>query len=69
MSRKYTPEEFYEKCDYEGGIEEAIFGYGLSEKDLAVREGEFFEAVKELAALGPRVRELSDIIYELGCGE
>lgn len=58
----YTPQEFYEKCDYEGGVLDGIFGYGLRATDLAVQEGPFYEAVKELAGMARRVRELEEVI-------
>ena len=61
----YTIAEFMDKCEWEGGVEEAIFGYGLDEKSLAVQAGPFYEAVKELAALGVQVRALTEKVYSL----
>lgn len=60
-----TEHEFMVKCDYEGGIEEAIFGYGLRETDLDVQEGEFYEAVKELVALSPRINQLTSTMQRV----
>jgi len=60
-----TDEEFMSKCDCEGGIEEAIFGYGLSEDDLDVKEGPFYEAVKELASMRSRIDDLTQVMYDL----
>jgi len=33
-NNKMTDEEFVGKVDYEGGLLDAVFGYGLSEDDL-----------------------------------
>lgn len=64
----YTNAEFAAKADYEGGYEEAIFGYGLTHTSLEVQEGPFYEAVKELTELAPRVRELTERLYSLEGG-
>lgn len=57
-----TPEEFIDRCDWEGGIWNGIFGYGLKETDLDRTEGEFYDAVKELSSMRERIQKLTDII-------
>lgn len=57
-----TPGEWMAKADYEGGILDAVFGYGLTENDLSDQSGEFYEAVKELRALRPRIDELCAVL-------
>jgi hypothetical protein len=39
--------EFAAKVDYEGGLEEAIIGYGLSANDLTDESGELYRAMVE----------------------
>lgn len=34
MSYKYTPEELIEKVDYEGGLFDAFFGYGIEVSEV-----------------------------------
>ena len=41
-----TELEFTEKYDYEGGGVSALLGYGLSARDLDVKAGALYEAVK-----------------------
>ena len=41
-----TELEFAEKYDYEGGGVSALLDYGLSAKDLNVKAGALYEAVK-----------------------
>lgn len=60
----YTPEEFMEKADYEGGPLSAIFGYGLRETDLDIQSGEFYDAVKELSGMAERIEQLKSIMYK-----
>lgn len=56
--------------DYEGGIAEAILGYGLDEMDLDDSDPELKAAVKEFreAATGPhdRLRDLLNAYDEYG---
>ncbi|SHT53858.1 Uncharacterised protein [Mycobacteroides abscessus subsp. abscessus] len=71
MAYVYTPQEFWQKCDYEGGVCDAILGYGLDETDLDDSDPELKEAVKafRLAARDP-LDKLQDLLekYE-GDGE
>lgn len=64
MGRGYTPKEFYSKVEWEGGISDAILGYGLDENDLDDSDPELKAAVKEFreAAEGPHER-LSGLLY------
>ena len=41
-----TEREFAEKYDYEGGGVGALLDYGLSAKNLGVKAGALYEAVK-----------------------
>ena len=41
-----TELEFAEKYDYEGGGVDALLDYGLSARDLDVKTGALYEAVK-----------------------
>lgn len=41
-----TELEFAEKYDYEGGGVDALLNYGLSAKDLDMKVGALYEAVK-----------------------
>ena len=57
-----TELEFAEKYDYEGGVS-ALLGYGLSAKDLDVKAGALYEAVKRF---GDEYRmPLRDILAEI----
>lgn len=42
-----TPEEFAAKVDYEGGLFEALFGYGLTEDHLDDKDTELYFRVKD----------------------
>lgn len=47
MTHKMTPGEFLSKAEWEGGLEEAILGYGLTEDDLDKDSApDLWEAVK-----------------------
>jgi len=61
-----TPQEFYAKCEWEGGVFDGILGYGLNETDLDVQEGEFYEAVKALAALREPIDKHVQTIIDIG---
>lgn len=56
-----TQEEFLAKCEYEG-FEYALMDYGLSEKDLDDKGGEFFMLVREASSTA---RHLSSLIGRL----
>ncbi|WP_195167154.1 hypothetical protein [Mycobacteroides abscessus] len=64
MGDNYTPQEFYAKVEWEGGISDAILGYGLDENDLDDSDPELKAAVKEFreAATGPHNR-LRRLLY------
>lgn len=48
-----TPEEFWAKCDWEGGLLEAVFGYGLDADDLDDSDPELKRAIRDLKAVEP----------------
>lgn len=56
-----TNQEFLQKLASEG-ISYAFTEYGLSEKDLTVQEGAFFEMIKEVAAAYRRAQRLSSTL-------
>lgn len=58
-----TPGEFYQKCDYEGGLLEAVFGYGLTADDLDDSDPGLKQAIRELAAIAPLVDRAKDLLY------
>jgi hypothetical protein len=50
--------ELFCKADYEGGILELIFGYGLSLDDLPENDPELRQAVADVLAAGPAIERL-----------
>lgn len=60
-----TPGQWLAKADYEGGVLDAIFGYGLKETDLDEQSGEFYEAVKAIRALRSQIEENLQVIYRI----
>lgn len=44
----WTDQEFATKVDYEGGVFDALFGYGLTSDLLEDQEGELATAVRDL---------------------
>ncbi len=67
MAGNYTPEEFCEKLDYEGGVCDGILGYGLDETDLDDSDPELKAAVKAFreAASGP-LAKLEELLEKYG---
>ena len=57
--------EFAEKVDYEGGVYDAIVGYGLGSKDLDKKKGALYDALVELEKLVPSIRGLITTIEDL----
>lgn len=60
----YTDLEFANKIDWEGGILEALFDYGLSSDTLDNEQGELFQAVQELETAWKvyKIQELVDAV-------
>ena len=53
---RFTEEDFFDKADYEGGIAEAIFGYGIDPLDI--EPGEVRDLVKEIYSVQPFLERL-----------
>ena len=62
MSDKMSDEDFCNKVQWEGGLFEAMFGYGLKASDLADQDGDLAKAVGKLEALRPQIDEITDEI-------
>lgn len=48
-----TDEEFAAKVDWEGGLYEALFGYGLKSTDLDNQDGVLAQAIRQIESLAP----------------
>ena len=59
---KMTDEAFYGKVQWEGGIFEAMFGYGLTADDLADQSTDLAKAVRKLEDMRPRLEEVLEEI-------
>jgi hypothetical protein len=70
MSRYENRQELANKIDWEGGIHEMLFGYGLSRGDLPQDDDELlvaFEYVEELlATLDGRIERFASLLPEPG---
>ena len=68
MGFKLTDAEFAHKVDYEGGIFEALLGYGLTAEDLVNADGRLAKAVsrfdEQRANLFSITCEIDDAIDE-----
>ncbi|QNL30823.1 hypothetical protein SEA_ESTES_135 [Mycobacterium phage Estes] len=56
-----TPQEFYSAVEWEGGLCEAVFGYGLKAADLDDSDPELKQAILDMEIVAPvidRAREL-----------
>ncbi|AEK10025.1 hypothetical protein FDH96_gp142 [Mycobacterium phage Rey] len=56
-----TPQEFYSAVEWEGGLCEAVFSYGLGPDDLDDSDPELKEAIRAMKGVEPvidRAREL-----------
>jgi hypothetical protein len=63
----YTPQEFIDKVDYEGGLYDAVVGYGLDDDDLdpEVATPEQIAALKEFCALAKRLSQVEAQVENL----
>lgn len=56
IGHTYTPKEWLDKADYEGGLEEAILGYGLTENSLDKDAApDLWEAIKNFRVVAAPV--------------
>lgn len=61
-----TPEEFYYKADNEGGLYEAVSGYGLGLEDLEGGSPRLRELLAQFAELARYTRQLEErLLYFL----
>ena len=58
---KYTLAELAQKVDYEGGIAEAIFGYGIKSEDVPKELQAEWAAVESVKA---HLRGLESVLYD-----
>lgn len=62
-----TPQELAGKVDWEGGVTEAILGYGIKSEDLPeATPAEIVEAWKRVEAVGPDVDKIQNWLPEPG---
>ena len=67
MTRYESPEELAGKVDWEGGLTEAILGYGIKSEDLPVgTPPEIVDAWKRVEAVGPDVDKIQSWLPEPG---
>ncbi|MBO0676902.1 hypothetical protein JRC04_05455 [Mycolicibacterium sp. S2-37] len=60
-----TPAEFVNKADYEGGIEDAILGYGLTEDNLDDSDPAFKEAVRQFRTIAGPMADALHVFAEM----
>ena len=61
---KYTLQEFANKCDWEGGLLDTVFGYGLGPED--VEDENLAELLRQLKAVEPIVEAINAMLPEPG---
>lgn len=66
MSRYASRQELANKIDYEGGLCEAAFGYGIDADDMPEGDTELFEAWKRLDACRPVIDAVSKLLPDPG---
>ena len=63
--RKYeNRQEFADKADYEGGLLEFVFGYGVDVEDLPEDDTELREALAEVLKVKPAIERLEALLPE-----
>lgn len=67
MSSAYrSRQEVADKADYEGGVLDFVFGYGLSVDDLPEDDMELRDALAALLAMRPALDHFKDLLPEPG---
>lgn len=61
MSRYETRQELAEKIDWEGGLEEFAFGYGVNLEDLP--DDEIRELFAKLLEVAPVLDQINRLLY------
>lgn len=66
MTEYMTPQEFADKADYEGGLLDGIFGYGLSHQNIDPDEHpELHSALRNLREVAlPAIRAVENLLPE-----
>ncbi len=68
----YTPQEFADKCDWEGGLLETVFGYGLGPDDIDLNSPDgpaLASLLAKLLAVSPIVDQILALLPEPGGDE
>jgi hypothetical protein len=60
VSKYQTRQEFAEHCDWEGGLLETVFGYGVDPASLP--DGELADAIRELLKVEPLIRRIEKML-------
>lgn len=60
MAFKYTLQEFANKCDWEGGLLDTVFDYGLGPED--VEDPKLAYLLRQLKAIEPIIDEIRSIL-------
>lgn len=64
MSRYDSRQEIADKADYEGGLLEFIFGYGLEVDDLPEDDTVLRSALEAVLEMRPRIEALERLLPE-----
>jgi len=64
MATYENRQELADKADYEGGIEEMLFGYGLSPSDVSAEDIELREAIAAVLLAEPALERLRNLLPE-----
>lgn len=67
MSRYENRQDFADKASWEGGLEEFVFGYGVSVDDLPEDDIELREALAEVLKAGPALERLHNLLPDAEC--
>lgn len=59
VSYAYTNSDFFSKADYEGGVLEMIFGYGVRPEDI--EPGPVRDLVEKILEIEPLVKQLRSL--------
>lgn len=66
MATYESRQELADKADYEGGIAEMLFGYGLHPDDVPEDDVELREAIAEALKAGPWIEKINGLLPEPG---
>lgn len=66
MSRYESRQEVADKADWEGGVLDFVFGYGLFVDELPEDDQELRDALTELLAMRPVIEKFKSLLPEPG---